>query len=862
MNVSSLGRRRSPERWIWALAIVVLGICGALIGLHVGRLHALTKPHIPWWALALGFAAAERAVVHLHFRRSAHSFTLADVPMVLGLIFASAPQLLIGAVLGSAVMWIVDRRLPPLKVVFNVAQLTLATCVALTIVHAFSGTVHSIRPILWLITFGAVEAGALVTVALISIAITLSEGALPKGMLGQMFGLDFVLTVANTALALVAAVVIKTDSEATPLMLLPAAIVYVAYRAYLTERQRRERLDFLYQATRTLAHAPDVMVALEGLLDRSREAFRVELAELLLFSTDGQSPLRVARPPAAATDTTEPVDGGIADELRALVSADSPAVVVKPSAGDGRLDGYLRARGVEQAIVALLPGDGRVIGTVMLANRVGVVRSFDADDLKLLEALANNTSVALQFDRLEQAIWQLRELHDALEHQASHDPLTNLANRALFVHQVRNALAHDTGSVAVLFIDVDDFKTVNDTVGHSGGDDLLIAIAQRLQGCVLPADLIARLGGDEFAILLRDVAEPAQAGIAVADRIIRALAAPTRAAGKHMPVGASIGIATGRAGYESADELIRNADIAMYHAKHSGKGRSELFEPRMRSAVIERHSLQADLERALERGQLTVDYQPIISLGDRRVVAAEALVRWPRQYGTMLTASEFVPMARETGLIVPIGEFVVGDACRQAHEWLGDGRFDANVAVHVNLSAPEVEDRGLVAQLAGLLEQTGLPPNLLVLEVAEAAILRDPARATAHLTELHAIGVRLALDDFGTGYSSLAYLRSLPFSFVKIARPVVESITSGPRAIAFLRTTNELCETLGLEVIATGIETEEQLDLLRSLGCNHGQGFLLGRPAAGQSILAGAYPAAREPAEWLRGLPDDPDALT
>ncbi len=854
--------RRSSESLIWALAAAVLAGSGALVAFHVGGLHALTKPHIPWWALALGFAVAERAVVHLHVRRSAQSFTLADIPMVLGLIFASAPQLLIGALLGSTVIWVFARRLPPLKVIFNIGQLALAICVALTIVHALAGTVHAIRPSLWLYALLAVVAAALVAVALISAAITLSEGALPEGMLKQMFGFDLIVTVANTALALVTAVIIKTDSQATPLMLLPAVLVYIAYRGYLTEHQRHERLDFLYQATRTFAQAPDVMIALEGLLDRSREAFRVEIAELLLFSTDNQVPLRIALPSSVAIDTTAPIDGGVADELRALAGEKSGPVRVAPSTGDGRLDGYLRARGVNEAIVALLPGDGRIVGTLMLANRVGVVRSFDDDDLKLLEALANNTSVALQFDRLEQAMWQLRELQDALEHQASHDPLTNLANRALFMHQVRNALAHDTGAVAVLFLDVDDFKAVNDSLGHAAGDDLLAAIAQRLSACVLPADLIARLGGDEFAVLLRDVADPGQAGLAVSERIQRSLAAPTPAGGRHLPVGVSIGVATGRAGYETADELLRNADVAMYHCKHSGKGRSALFEPRMRSAVIERHSLRADLERALERGQLTVDYQPIISLAERHAIAAEALVRWPRQYGTMLTASEFVPMARDTGLIVPLGEFVVADACRQARAWLDDERFGPEIAVHVNLSADEVEDRGLVAQLAGLLEETGLPPKLLVLEVTEAAILRDAARATAHLTELHNIGVRLALDDFGTGYSSLAYLRSMPFSLVKIARPVVEGITSGPRAIAFLRTTSELCETLGLQLVATGIETEEQLDLLKSLGCELGQGFLLGRPAAGQSIFAGAYPAAREPAEWLRALPDDADTLS
>jgi diguanylate cyclase (GGDEF)-like protein len=533
-----------------------------------------------------------------------------------------------------------------------------------------------------------------------------------------------------------------------------------------------------------------------------------------------------------------PLDRGVADDLRELVQAQGAASMITAPFGSERLRRHMEDRGVTHAVLAMLPGDDRIVGTIMLANRVGVVRSFDAEDLKLFEALANNTSVALQFDRLEQSVWQLRELQEQLQHQAFHDPLTDLANRSLFVNQVKDSLARDHGQVAVLFVDLDDFKTVNDTLGHAVGDELLMAIARRLRGCVLPTDVLARLGGDEFAILLQQVGDAEDAGKAVADRIVHALNHPVAAGDKRIPVRVSIGIATGRPGVEHADEVIRNADVAMYHAKRSGKGRAALFEVGMRAAVLERHGLKTDLERAMARDEFKVEYQPIVSLGENEIVAFEALVRWQRYKSGQVLPSEFIPLAEETGLIMALGEFVLIEACREARSWIDLGLFANEVGVHVNVSAIELEDPDLVPRVAEVLHQTGLPAHLLVLEVTESAVLRDAIRGTTTLSELQAIGVRLGLDDFGTGYSSLSYLRTLPLDMLKVARPFIESITHGPQEASFLRMIKELGETLGLQVVAEGIETSEQLRLVHELGCELGQGFLLGRPASAPSLAA------------------------
>jgi diguanylate cyclase (GGDEF)-like protein len=826
----SFRRQIAAVNPVWVLNIAMAVATALLYVFSAHSLGPLTEPHLPWWALALGFAAGERAVVHLHFRQSAHSFSLGEVPLVFGLIFGGAPGLVLGRVIGTAVPLLLDRRLPPVKVAFNLAQFALTACVAEMTLHALAGADSSLGPTMWMAVLVAVESSALLTVSLISAAIAISEGKLPRGKLSEMFTMDLGVTVTNTSLALVAAIIVSTDARAVPLILIPATTVFSAYRAYLAERQRHERLEFLYEATRTLSRSPEVVMALEGLLTRSLEAFRVELAEIVLFSVDGQPPLRTSLTVTGEKEVMVPLDRAIADDIRELVEAEGPAASLRAPFGSEALQRYMDERGVTHAMVATLPGDERIVGALMLANRLGVVRAFDAEDLKLFEALANNTSVALQFDRLEQSVWQLRELQEQLQHQAFHDPLTNLANRSLFVNQVKDALARREGSIAVLFIDVDDFKTVNDTLGHAVGDELLMAIARRLHGCVLPSDTIARLGGDEFAILLQHIGDSAEAGKAVADRIVHALNDPLSVGGRMSPVKVSIGIATGRPGLEHADEVIRNADVAMYHAKRGGKGRAAVFELSMRAAVLERHGLKSDLERALEREQLRVEYQPIFSLADDRLTAVEALVRWDRHDGGPVLPSEFVPLAEETGLIGQLGEFVLAEACLQARSWRDGNAFGSEVAVHVNVSAVELEDARLVPRVADVLDQTGLPPHLLVLEVTESAVLRDAIRGTTTLTELQDIGVRLALDDFGTGYSSLSYLRTLPLDMLKVARPFIESITLGPQEASFLRMINELGGTLGLQVVAEGIETTDQLLLVRSLGCELAQGFLLGRP--------------------------------
>jgi diguanylate cyclase (GGDEF)-like protein len=632
----------------------------------------------------------------------------------------------------------------------------------------------------------------------------------------------------------------------------PLITVFFAYRAYILERQRHEKLEFLHETTRTLARAPEIVLALENLLERSLEAFRAEFGEIILFSSDGSGPLRTALGPGAHKEVMEPVDPELARDLFRLVT-DVPAVRLERPFSTERLRQYLDGRRATDAMVAVLPGEERVIGTIMLANRLGVVRSFTIDDLKLLETLANNASVALQYDRLEQAVLQLRELQAQLEHQAFHDPLTGLANRALFINQVRDALAGREG-VGVMFIDVDDFKTVNDSLGHGAGDQLLASVAERLKECVRPGDVVARLGGDEFAVMIQDKQAVHEIAVAITERIMRAFEEPMRVLEAAVSTHVSIGIATNQQSSGRAEELIRDADVAMYQAKAAGKQRYQLFDPLMRSAVRKRHEMKEELRSAIERNELAVEYQPIFGLTTGKIVAAEALVRWKHPMRGPLPPGEFVPLAEETGLIVAVGEWVLKEACDQAGRWLA-ASDEPPPSVHVNLSAVELRDPSLVERVEAGIATAGIEPSTLVLEITETVLVEDADFSAATLEELRRIGVRLALDDFGTGYSSLGYLRALPLDMLKIAMPFIEGIARERRENSFVRMILELASTLGLRVVAEGIESAHQLEVLRELGCELGQGFYLGYPASA-AALAGRRTSA-EASEYSARLASD-----
>ena len=471
---------------------------------------------------------------------------------------------------------------------------------------------------------------------------------------------------------------------------------------------------------------------------------------------------------------------------------------------------------------------------------------------------AEMTGTALT-DEAGSPIGHVYSLHDVTErnqlaarlaHQAFHDPLTGLVNRALLSERLEHALESTRRShrrVAVLFLDLDRFKTINDSLGHAAGDELLREVAGRLQLVVRPGDTVARLGGDEFVVLLEDM-ERTEDALATAQRISSVLRTPFHAAGCEVVTTASIGVATGDRSSDS-DELLSRADAALYAAKRGGRNRVHVFddslEPHRRSDM----ALEADLRHAVAREQLRIHLQPIVAIRDGRIRGCEALIRWQHPVHGLLSPAGFLPLAEETGLIVPIGDWVLVEACHTAARWHRDHAGDEKWFVSVNLSARQLQRAGFVETVRATLAEAGLAPGRLMLEITEDAILENRETTVGVLHELRSIGVRIAIDDFGTGYSNLTYLTSFPIDVMKIDGSFVTLLDreDGQAVVAALV---RLGQALHVEVVAEGIERPEQLGLLRQLGCDLGQGFLLGRgvPAAELTSLLGAVVAAGGPA--------------
>jgi len=425
-----------------------------------------------------------------------------------------------------------------------------------------------------------------------------------------------------------------------------------------------------------------------------------------------------------------------------------------------------------------------------------------------------------------------KAFEEQLTHQAFHDSITHLANRALFNERVRHAVARarrEPMGLAAIFVDLDDFKTINDSLGHAAGDEVLLEVAKRISLSVRSGDTPARFGGDEFAILLEDV-DDVQAAADTAERILDSLSAPLEIAHKTLSIRASVGISIAEAGAAiDADELIRNADSAMYIAKSDGKGGYRVFEPAMHQRMLSRLELRADLERALENEELELHYQPLVRLHDGAVTGVEALLRWRHPERGLIPPDEFIPFAEETGLIVPIGRWVLHQGCRQAKALRSELVGDVLPSIGINLSVKQLFDDDIVADVLAALEAAQLEPSALTLEITETVMMTDTALATARLGELHALGVRLAMDDFGTGYSSLSTLSQFPLDILKMDRSLLAA-GAAPITTGLASAVLGLGDTFALEVVAEGIEYPEQSTTLRDLGCETGQGFFFARP--------------------------------
>ena len=457
----------------------------------------------------------------------------------------------------------------------------------------------------------------------------------------------------------------------------------------------------------------------------------------------------------------------------------------------------------------------------------------EAERLRAEQAERHVEELNRYVEKLESAGMELEESREHFRHAAFHDALTGLPNRSLFTDHLRVALrrAHQNEQYlfGVLFLDLDRFKNINDSLGHPSGDELLILVARRLESCIRQTDMVARFGGDEFAILL-DAIQDASDAMRVAEKVQQVISAPFKLTTHEAITTASIGVALSTSGYAEAEDIIRDADTAMYRAKDCGKARYEIFDTAMHTRAVTLLRLESDLRRALEKDELCVYYQPIVSLASGELHGFEALVRWQHPERGIISPDDFVPLAEETGLILPIGLRVLRDACLQLRKWQQYSLSNRGLIMSVNLSGKQLTQPDLIARIEEVLHESQIDPWHLKLEITETVVMENPELAAVTLAKLRGLGVRLSIDDFGTGYSSLSYLNRFPVDTLKIDRSFVTSMNEADENLQIVKTIITLAGNLGMQVVAEGVETEEQLEQLRSLKCQYAQGFYFSKP--------------------------------
>ena len=823
-------RSMSPQLRVWALVLAIDVAALGLAALILPRLTAVDETwQLPWFVMAVGFWAAEARVIHFHFRRGAHTFSLNELPLVIGMFLAVPFDVVIAQAIGSAVALTLHRRQPPVKLAFNIGSFALSSSVGLAVFH-FVGSGPVTDPAWWFAAFLGAGVANLVGVFAVAAALTVSEGSLGFRKLRQMLGVSSVVAATNTSVALLAVIIVIAEPGAAWLLVVPVATLFFGYRAFIGARQQHESLELLYESTRILQRTPELDSALVQLLYHSRTMFRAERAEIVIFPSD-------------------PSDGylvtSVADDRTAIMAAGDPTVwkpLHRHLTDDGRA--FLlnstalelgEGREVRDAMIAPLGGDGGIVGAMVVTNRLGDVTTFTAEDLRLYATVASHAGTALENGQLERSLTKLSVLQDELKHQAFHDGLTQLANRSLFRENVdaRLAATIHSGRSVVMFVDLDDFKFVNDTYGHEAGDAMLIEVARRLNLCTRGSDLTARLGGDEFAILVDDGAALSNAE-RVAQRIADSIGQPFVLGDIQTHITASIGIAAGSQG-DSAEDLLRQADVAMYSAKAAGKGRWAIYKASMLKSVRSRHDAGEELRRAVDLGEFELRYQPVVSLESGAILGAEALLRWNHPTRGEVEPDDFIAAAEEGAIIVPIGRWVLDEACRQAARW-GPSGESAAPWVAVNLSARQLLHPTLPDDVRGAIARSGLMPDRLVLEVTESVLLHDAEAAIAVIGDLRALGIRVALDDFGTGYSSLSYLHRFPIDILKIASGFVAVGDPSDARWILTEAIISLGKALGLQVVAEGVERRDQVQRLKAVGCELAQGFFFARPLHADTI--------------------------
>ncbi|MFP5347962.1 MAG: putative bifunctional diguanylate cyclase/phosphodiesterase [Actinomycetes bacterium] len=760
--------------------------------------------------VGLLYVIAESTQFHLEVRRQAFSVSISDLPLVLGLFFLP-PWWLIGIRLGTALVVFVARRMAPLKAWFNLGLFSAEVGVAVALFHLLEiGAGRTLSD--WVLTYLVVLVADVFGSYGVIVAMGILQGLPASDARVRMLVSVMVSGLLTTTVALLG--VLAIDITTWGLLLLAVLIVLLsaAHRAYFALLRRHTDLGQLLGFTQSVGALKTTEEMTGTVLQQARELLQAEDA--------------VLRPPADVDR-----DGLAAGE----------AHVIDRHTRDPFLREWLGRAGLRDALLVPLHDEDDLVGVLQVGNRLGAVSTFTPDDLRLLQTVAAHTEV----------IWRNGRLLEKLSYDAHHDTLTGLVNRNRFRQRLAELLSelpqlrpasHDSAhpvdavknaecEAAVLLLDLDRFKEINDALGHPVGDMLLRAVGERIVRAVPDDAEVARIGGDEFAVLLPSCSSSDDA-VAVAAACRDALNEPFEVQGSFLDLGAAVGIAVVPADGHDADIVLRRADVAVTSAKQQTNGLAR-YGPEDDRNSRHRLALASDLRRGMEVGQIDLHYQPKVDAETSRLLGFEALARWQHPERGMVPPDEFIPLAEHTGLIGRLTQIALAQALKQTATW---SRQRGPAGMAVNLSARRLHDPELPAMVAGMLADTAVPPRLLTLEITESSLMTDPAAATRALHELKDIGIRLSVDDFGTGYSALSYLQRLPVDEVKIDRSFVMPMLADAGAYAIVKAIIELAHTLDLSVVAEGVEDDDSQQALHRLGCDVLQGYHISRPMPRQQV--------------------------
>jgi len=796
-----------------ALLLVATALGGPLVG--ADPLSGLVP--LPWWVLAAAFAVTEACVLHVQTAREARTVSVSELPLVLGLFFASPVDLVLGRLVGSAAVFAWQRR-SPLKTGWNLALISAQTVLTTAVLHLVITAAPDSEPLAWIGALaGAFAAHALGSIALAAVIAVYERDLDLRGLLRDIAVGDPTAPVVVTI-----GLVVVTSLQASLVsawLLVPALTgLVLGYRAYAGLTERHLDLERLLRFTQAVSDSPGTDQVLTQVLSEARGLLHADRAEAVFIGSRDGVTAHVRLGPSgrlSRSEETVRTDAWVLD----LVVHDGQSVLLQRGTRDSQQREWLDARAAREAVVVPLRGSTGVLGALVVLDRLGDVRTFDTGDVTLAENVAAQAGVALQNG----------ELVDQLRHDAVHDALTGLPNRSQLQRGLTTALEKvadgRSPGTAVMILDLNGFKEVNDALGHQQGDRLLAVVGQRLTDAAGSAALVTRLGGDEFAVLAGDLADE-DAAVRLGRRLLRALEHPVPLDGMEVEVTGSLGVALAPAHATEPAALLKRADLAVHDAKASTRG-LRVFDPTLAAEDPRRLALATELRTAVHEGHLEVHVQPQAEVGTGRVVSVEALVRWTHPQLGRVGPDEFIPVAERSGLIGPLTTLVLDRSLAAVAAWRAAG---SDLSVAVNLSTRSLHDTDLVDEVERLLRRHGVPADRLTLEVTEGSVMADPARTIAVLHRLRELGCLLSVDDFGTGYSSLSYLKKLPVHEVKIDQSFVTGLRTGGEDVAIVRAIVDLGGHLGLKVVAEGVEDQQTWDLLAGIGCDLVQGWHLARP--------------------------------